>query len=385
MPSKSLKIGIVAGEASGDILAAGVVASLKKRFPNAQFIGVAGPNMQAQGVQSLFDMEQLSVMGLVEVLAKLRHLLALRKQVIHYFLNDPPDVYIGVDAPDFNLTVEKHLKQAGIPTVHYVSPTVWAWREKRIHKIAAATDLVLGLFPFEHEVYERYGLGYRFVGHTMADLIPMCPDREAAREALDIAPDVPLIALLPGSRGAEVNNLLQIFVDTAQRLSDNIDNLNVIIPAVNPRRREQIEQILAQCSTSLPIHITDLPARQAMIAANAVLLASGTATLEAMLCKRPMVVAYKMNALTHMMMKRLYKPDYFALPNILANKPLVPEFLQQDVNPQNLADHLLPMLMSADEALIDAFNEQHRRLQQNADEQAAEAVAELIAARQGAC
>lgn len=378
---KPLRIGIVAGEASGDVLAAGFVAILKDRYPNAIFEGIGGKHLTALGLNSLFDMEELSVMGLVEVLKHLPRLLHIRKAVVQHFLENPPDVFIGVDAPDFNLAVEAKLKKAGVKTVHYVSPTVWAWRESRIHKIAKATHLVLGIFPFEADIYHKYKVAYQYVGHTMADSIPLVPDQQEKRQLFAVDEKDKVLALLPGSRAREVDTLLPDFIKTAELLTLSLPALKVIIPAANNAREIQIKQLLKALSPKVDAVVTQLSARDVMIAADAVLLASGTATLEAMLCKKPMVVGYKMSTMTHMIMKRLYKPDYFSLPNILANEALVPELLQEDVNPQNMADKLRPMLESEPHALISRFTQLHKTLQLNADEQAATAIQGLLASR----
>lgn len=372
------RIAIVAGEPSGDTLGAGLVAALKRRYPNATFVGIAGPKMQAQGCQSLFDLEALSVMGLVEVLSSIRKLLGIRSSLIQQLLDNPPDIYIGVDAPDFNLGVEKRLKQQGIKTVHYVSPTVWAWREKRVFKIAKACDRVLALLPFEKAVFDRYNLPCTFVGHTMADAIPLEPDQQAARAQLGLAPQQSILALLPGSRGGEVNNLLPVFLQSAQLLAQTIPDLQVVIPIASPARMAQITEMLEAESVKLNIKLVDGQAQQVMIASDAVLLASGTATLEAMLCKKPMVVAYRLSAITHWMMQYLYKADYFALPNVLAGEEVIPELLQEDVNPETIVQHLAPMFTQDTQALQQRFLQLHQSLKHNADEQAAQAVAEVM-------
>jgi lipid-A-disaccharide synthase len=376
---KPLRIGIVAGEASGDVLAAGFVAVLKKMYPNASFEGIGGKHLTALGLDSLFDMEELSVMGLVEVLKHLPRLLHIRKTVIQHFLNKPPDIFIGVDAPDFNLAVETKLKKAGIKTVHYISPTIWAWRESRIHKIARATNLVLGIFPFEASIYQQYKVPYQYVGHTMADSIPLVPDQSGKRTLFALESTDKVLALLPGSRAREVDTLLPDFIKAAELLALSLPALKVLIPAANEARERQIKLLLKELKPAVHVRVTQMSARDVMIAADAVLLASGTATLEAMLCKKPMVVGYKMSAMTHLIMRRLYKPDFFSLPNILANEELVPELLQEDVVPQNMADKLRPMLQSQPHALISRFTQLHKMLQLNADEQAARAIQALLA------
>ncbi|KXI27505.1 lipid-A-disaccharide synthase [Paraglaciecola hydrolytica] len=380
MSEKKLRIGIVAGEASGDILAAGLIKQLKKRFPDADFVGIAGSKMLAQGCQSLFDMEELSVMGLVEVLSRIRRLLFVRKSLLNYFLANPIDIFIGVDAPDFNLGLELKLKRKGIPTVQYVSPTVWAWREKRIYKIAKATNLVLSIFPFEKAVYDKHAIPCEFVGHTLADEIELEPNKSATRKALNIQPQDTVLALLPGSRKSEVDSLLDIFVQSAVLLTKDIPHLKILIPVINRQRKNQVESYLAMHPPAVDYRIVIGHARQVMIASDAVLLASGTATLEAMLCKRNMVAAYRLNKLTHLMMKWLYKAKYFALPNVLADEKVIPELLQEDVNPQTIAQLLLPMLkdQNVQQALHEKFMQLHHSLKKDADVQAANAVANLL-------
>ena len=376
-----LRIGMVAGEPSGDVLAAGVVAELKRQYPDAVIEGIGGPNMQAQGFNTLFDMETLSVMGLVEVLSHLPAILKVKKQLLAHFEQNPPDIFIGIDAPDFNLRVEKTLKQRGIKTLHYVSPTVWAWREKRIHKIANAASRVLGLFPFEQKVYDKYQVPYTFVGHTMADTIALVPDQSLARTTLELAADKPVLAVLPGSRRGEVDTLLPVFLDTIEAIHKKRPDIQFVIPAANEHRLVQIEAFLAQADDAqsrLPIHITTGTARDAMIASDVILLASGTATLEAMLCKRPMVVAYKLAPLTYKIMQRIYKAPYFALPNLLANDAIVPELLQEDVNAENMSNQLLGFFESDNSALISRFTELHHTLKCDADKTAAKAIVEEL-------
>ncbi len=276
--------------------------------------------MQAQGWQSLYDMEELSVMGLVEVLARIRRLLFVRKSMLKHFLANPPDVFIGVDAPDFNLGLELKLKKQGIKTVQYVSPTVWAWREKRIFKIAKATHLVLSIFPFEKQVYDNHQIPCEFVGHTMADDIAIKPDKKRARQSLQLKDDSIVLAVLPGSRKREVDTLLDVFMQSCLLLKSDIPGLKVLIPVINRQRKDQVDDYIQTHKHDLSIQVVIGHARNVMIASDAVLLASGTATLEAMLCKKNMVTAYKLSGLTYQMMKWLYKAKYFALPNVLANE-----------------------------------------------------------------
>jgi lipid-A-disaccharide synthase len=379
--SKPLRIAMVAGEPSGDVLAAGMVAELKRLYPDAIIEGIGGPNMQAQGFHSLFDMETLSVMGLVEVLSHLPAILKVKKALLAYFSDNPPDIFVGIDAPDFNLRVEKELKSKGIKTIHYVSPTIWAWREKRVHKIAKAAGRVLGLFPFEQQVYDKYDVPYTFVGHTMADSIALTPDQQASRNTLNLPIDKAVLAVLPGSRRGEVDTLLPIFIETMEKIAAQRPDIEFVIPAANVHRLEQINGMLKEANNAserLPIHVTEGTSRDAMIASNVILLASGTATLEAMLCKRPMVVAYKLSPITYKIMQRLYKAPFFALPNLLANEALVPELLQEDVNPDTLSQHALTYFDSDNTDLISRFTDLHHTLKCNADKTAAQAVVEEL-------
>ena len=330
----NLRIALVAGEASGDILGAGLMRALKAQHPAVEFIGVGGPLMQAEGLTSYFPMERLSVMGLVEVLGRLRELLARRKLLIQTLIEEKPDVFIGIDAPDFTLNIELKLRQAGIKTVHYVSPSVWAWRQKRVLKIREGCDLMLTLLPFEARFYEEKGVPVRFVGHTLADTIPLQADRAAARAELGL-PDGPLVALMPGSRGGEVGRLASVFFEAAERLQALKPGVRFVLPCASPQRRAQIETLLE--GRTLPLTLLDGQSHLALAACDAVLIASGTATLEALLYKRPMVVAYRLAPLTFWILKRMVKSPYISLPNLLAQRLLVPELLQDDATPEALA------------------------------------------------
>ncbi|KZW99562.1 lipid-A-disaccharide synthase [Pseudoalteromonas luteoviolacea] len=377
---KSITIGIVAGELSGDILGAGLIKALKKRYPNAEFVGIAGPKMQAAGCKSLFDMEELAVMGLIEVLGRLPSLLKIRKELVNYFIDYPPDVFIGIDAPDFNLRVEKPLKAAGIKTIQYVSPSVWAWRPKRIHTIAEATNLVLSLLPFEKAFYDKHEVPCTFVGHTLADEIPLESDQQAARAKIGLDESDTVLALLPGSRGSEVGLLSETYLQTAKQLVDKIPNLKIVVPLVNEKRQKQFNQILNKVAPDLRPILLDGQSSLAMNTADAVLLASGTATLEAMLYKKPMVVGYRLKTLSYKIFSTFFTFNikYFSLPNLLADAPLVPEFLQEECNPDALTDALLPLLREDNTALIERFYDIHKNIRLNASEQAAIAVAEVI-------
>ncbi|AZC48811.1 MULTISPECIES: lipid-A-disaccharide synthase [Pseudomonas] len=369
-----LRIALVAGEASGDILGAGLMRALKARHPTVEFIGVGGPLMQAEGLTSYFPMERLAVMGLVEVLGRLRELLARRKKLVQTLIAEKPDVFIGIDAPDFNLNIELQLRQAGIKTVHYVSPSVWAWRQKRVLKIREGCDLMLTLFPFEAKFYEEKGVPVRFVGHSLADAIPLEADRAAARAELGL-PEGPLVALMPGSRGGEVGRLGALFLDAAQRLRALRPGVRFVMPCASPERRVQLEELLA--GRDLPLTLLNGQSHQALAACDAVLIASGTATLEALLYKRPMVVAYRLAPLTFWILKRMVKSPYISLPNLLAQRLLVPELLQDDATAEALAQTLSPLIEDGQEQTR-GFDEIHRTLRRDASNQAAEAVLNLI-------
>lgn len=371
----SLRIALVAGEASGDILGAGLMRALKAQHPAVEFIGVGGPLMQAEGLTSYFPMERLAVMGLVEVLGRLRELLARRKKLIATLIAEKPDVFIGIDAPDFTLNIELKLRQAGIKTVHYVSPSVWAWRQKRVLKIREGCDLMLTLFPFEAKFYEEKGVPVRFVGHSLADAIPLEADRSAARAELGLPEDSPLVALMPGSRGGEVGRLGALFLDTAERLRAMRPGVQFVMPCASPERRVQLEELLA--GRDLPVTLLDGRSHQALAACDAVLIASGTATLEALLYKRPMVVAYRLAPLTFWILKRMVKSPYISLPNLLAQRLLVPELLQDDATPEALALTLSPLIDGGEEQTA-GFDQIHRTLRLDASNQAAEAVLNLI-------
>lgn len=369
-----MRVALVAGEASGDILGAGLMQALKAQYPQIEFIGVGGPLMQAQGLTSYFPMERLSVMGLVEVLGRLPELLSRRKRLINTLITEKPDVFIGIDAPDFNLTLELKLRQAGIKTVHYVSPSVWAWRQKRVLKIREACDLMLTLFPFEAQFYQDHLVPVRFVGHPLADAIPQQADRAAARDALNLSNDQPVVALLPGSRGGEVARLGSLFLDAAVRLRTLRPGIQFVLPCSSPERRAQLEQLLV--GRDLPLTLLDGRSHEALAACDAVLIASGTATLEALLYKRPMVVAYKVAPLTYRILKRLVTSAYISLPNLLAERLLVPEMIQDAATPEALAQLLAPLL-DGGEVQTEGFDVIHRALRRDASVQAATAVLQL--------
>lgn len=377
--SGRLRIGIVVGEASGDILGAGLMTALRKHFPQAEFSGIGGPRMLALGFHSFFPQDRLAVMGLVEPLKRLPELLKIRAFLRDHFIANPPAVFIGIDAPDFNLTLEGDLKEKGIPTAHYVSPSVWAWRQKRVHKIARSVDLMLTLLPFEAEFYQQHQVPVAFVGHHLADEIPLDVDQQAARNTLHIAPDAKVIALLPGSRSNEVERLGQLFMETAVHCLRRDPALQFIIPAANADRYRQLHLQLSSY-VDYPIHLVNGQSQTVMAAADVVLMASGTTALEAMLLKRPMVIAYKLSWLSWAILSRMVKTPYVGLPNLLAGKKLVPELLQDDATAENMSAAVMHYFEHPQEtqALRDTFYDMHRSIKRNASDRAADAIAQLI-------
>ncbi|EJL6394143.1 lipid-A-disaccharide synthase [Vibrio navarrensis] len=378
MLNKPLRIGIVAGELSGDTLGEGFIQAVKARYPDAEFVGIGGPKMIAQGCQSLFDMEELAVMGLVEVLGRLPRLLKVKAELVRYFTQNPPDVFVGIDAPDFNLRLELDLKNAGIKTVHYVSPSVWAWRQKRIFKIEAATNLVLAFLPFEKAFYDKFDVPCEFIGHTLADAIPLESEPAAARALLGLEQEKKWLAVLPGSRGSELKMLAPTFIETCKLLHQQYPDLGFVVALVNQKRRQQFEQAWQQYAPELEFKLVDDTARNVITAADAVMLASGTVALECMLLNRPMVVGYRVNALTAFLAKRLLKTEYVSLPNILAGEELVKEYLQDDCTPQNLFAEVSRLLEGNNQSMLNKFTEMHHWIRKDADQQAANAVLNLI-------
>ncbi|WP_392561255.1 lipid-A-disaccharide synthase [Orbus sturtevantii] len=375
---RCLTIAVVAGETSGDILGAGLIRALRAHYTNIQFVGIAGPKMQAEGCQAWYQMDELSVMGIVEVLGKLRRILSIRKDITKRIKALKPDLFIGIDAPDFNLSLEGKLKQAGIKTIHYVSPSVWAWKQKRVFKIKRNTDLILTFLPFEKSFYDKHDVPCHFIGHKMADDIDLLPDQNHMKSLLNIPQNMKVLSLLPGSRHAEVTLLSAPFLQAAQLVSQSVPNLHIVVPLANQKRRLEFEEIKAKIAPKLSIQLLDGHAREAMIASDAAILASGTVALECMLAKCPMVVGYKMKPFTFWLAKKLVKTPYVSLPNILAGKEIVPELLQEDCTPEKIAQHIM-MLLSSDNSLLKAtFLSLHQQIRCNADEQAARAVLDVI-------
>ncbi|RFC35565.1 MAG: lipid-A-disaccharide synthase [Candidatus Nitrotoga sp. SPKER] len=379
-------IGIVAGEASGDLLASHMMEELKRAVPSVRFIGIGGPKMQAVGMQVLFPQEKLAVFGYLEVLKHYCEIVNIRRKLRAYFYAHPPDLFIGIDAPDFNFDLELKLKERGIPTIHYVSPSIWAWRGERIHKIKRAVSHMLALFPFEPPLYEKAGIPVTYVGHPLADILPEVPNRNAMRQQIRLPIQSTVFAFLPGSRQSEVRNLALIYIDTARIILQKLPEAIFLVPLATIETRRIFEEILSHCGgQDLPIRIQFGHAHDAIIASDVVLVASGTATLEVALLKRPMVITYKMPPLLYWLLKpKAYQP-YFGLPNILAGKFVVPELLQNDATPENLAQALLNCL-SNKQAIIELetiFTDMHSTLKQGNAHKAAQAILSYLNMQQG--
>lgn len=369
---------IVVGEHSGDTLGAGLMVALQKQYPQAKFIGIGGDKMKKLGFESLFAMDELAVMGIVEVLGRIRRLLHVRKSLVDYFTINQPDVFIGIDAPDFNIGLELRLKAQKIKTVHYVSPSVWAWREKRIFKIAKATDMVLSLLPFEKAFYDKHQVPCTFVGHPLADDIPMESDKEKARDELGLPHKAKVLALMPGSRGGELSRLLAPFFASAQQLKQDDENLILIAPMVSDKRAQQFNSVKSELAPDLIIEVIIDKTQTVMAASDCLLTASGTVTLEAALIKRPMVICYKFNLLTYWLAKWLVKLQWFSLPNLLANNTLVPELLQNEVCTESIVPLVKERLYQDQSQLNDSFIAIHQQLKCNASQQAANAVIAIL-------
>jgi lipid-A-disaccharide synthase len=371
------KIAIVAGEASGDLLGGHLIRALKEQRSDLTFIGIAGPKMMAEGAKSLFPIEKLSVRGYVEVITHLYGLLKLRRSLLKQLLAEKPDIFIGVDAPDFNFWLERKLKKHGIPTIHYVSPSIWAWRGGRMGKIKRAVSHMLALFPFEPALYEAAGVPVTFVGHPLADDILLRPNKTAARETLKIEKNKQVIAMLPGSRQSEVRQHAELFINTAKIISQDNANAQFLVPLITRETREIFEQALYKDMTQeIELNILFGHAHDAMEAADVVLVASGTATLEAALLKRPMVITYRMPTLSWWILKRMNYLPYVGLPNILAGKFVVPELLQKEATPQKLADAVSALLTDRNHVQVikDEFTAIHQTLKQNSAKKAASVI-----------
>jgi lipid-A-disaccharide synthase len=377
-----VRIAMVAGEASGDTLGAHLVEALSEALPGAEFVGIGGPKMQAAGLESWYPAETLAVRGYVEVVRHLPEILRVRRELVRRLLDEPPDLFVGVDAPDFNLGLEEKLRGNGVRTVQYVAPQVWAWRSHRVHQLRRAVDCVLSLFPFEVPLLEQAGVAVSFVGHPLADLLPELPDRQAAREQFRLSSAQTVVALLPGSRVSEVDDMGELFIRTAQLIHRQVRNVHFLVPLQSRPTRSLFEQRLYHLEAQeLPLTILFGHAHMAMTAADSVLLASGTASLEAALLKRPMVVTYRLSPMTFALLKRRgYELPYVSLPNILAGRFVVPEILQEDATAENLAQAVVNQLGDkvARQAQERAFQDLHRSLRQNTRQKVVEAIVPLL-------
>lgn len=377
MSREVVRIAMVAGEVSGDTLGAHLIHALKTRFPDAFFYGIGGPKMEREGFDAWYPMEKLAVRGLVEVLKHLVGLTRIRRALKKRLLIERPDIFIGIDAPDFNFALERKLKRKGIPTMHYVSPSIWAWRSGRINTIAKSVNHMLTLFPFEQALYEAKAIPVSYVGHPLADTLPLEDKRVFARELLLLPPLKPVFVLLPGSRQSELEYMADVFIKTARKVSETLSDALFLVPLATRETRDLFEIALYRChATELPIRMLFGHAHEAIMASDVVLTASGTATLEAALLKRPMVIAYKVSRFTAWLVKRMYRLPYVGLPNILSGRFVVPEFLQDDATPENLAKAMLDLYSDKTNRvkISEIFRDLHLSLKQNTAEKAAAAV-----------
>jgi lipid-A-disaccharide synthase len=378
----AVRIAVVAGEASGDLLASHLIAALKTHLPDAVFYGIGGPKMQAQGFDTWWPMEKLSVMGYWDALKHYREIAGIRRQLKKRLLELRPDIFIGVDAPDFNLGLETDLKAAGIRTIHYVSPSIWAWRGGRIKKIARAVNRVLALFPMEPPLYEKERIPVTYVGHPLADIIPLETSKAAVREKLSLPKDYPVFAMLPGSRRGELEMMADTFVEAAKIIRErHLPQAIFVVPLATRETRLQFEAaIYRQQAGDVPFRLLFGHAQDALGAADVSLVASGTATLEAALIKRPMVITYKIAKFSYWLMKRMAYLPYVGLPNVLAGRFVVPEILQEEATPENLAEALVKLYADKEnaEAVEEAFTDIHLQLRQNTADKAARAVIECL-------
>lgn len=372
-----MHIALLAGEPSGDQLGAELIKSLRRINPCIRFDGVGGPLMQAEGFNSLLPMADFAVMGISEIVFALPRLLRYKKRLLDNYQSALPDAFIGIDYPEFNLSLEKRLKEIGIYTAHYVSPSVWAWRERRIRHIKAACDLMLTLFPFEKRFYDAHQMPAVYCGHPLTDMISDAPDTQQARKQLDLSTDRhTFLAILPGSRHSEIRKMLPIFIKTALNIQQHLPDLLCLIPAATPELKDDIEKILNNKGNSLNYRIFAGEGKTVMAAADAVLLTSGTATLEAMLLQKPMLVSYKVSPLTGLLAQHLVTTPYFSLPNLLAGHQIVPEFIQDEINTEVMADSLINLLQDTDsrKKMINHFLATRKALRSNGAETAAKAV-----------
>ncbi len=375
-----MKIGILAGEASGDLLGAKLIQALHEKIPSLSIEGIGGPAMIAAGCESLFDMERLAVMGFVEPMLRLPDLIKLRHDLYQHFIKNRPDIFIGIDAPDFNIGFELKLRRTGIPVVHYVSPSVWAWRQYRVHKIAKAVDLMLTLLPFESKFYEQYNVPVRYVGHPLAEKIPLHPDKVAARRALCLDEHATYVALLPGSRRQEIRYMAEPFLQAAKLAWVERPHLRFLTAHVNEQRYQEFYECYKQYSPDLPLEFFTRHSQDVMAAADVVVVTSGTATLETMLFKKPMIIAYRMSRFTYQLAKLLVKSPYAGLPNLLANELLVPELIQDDAKPETIAQHIFDYLDHPEKVqlLQHKFTQLHQELRTDSANCIAEAVLGVV-------
>jgi len=371
-----VRIGIVAGEASGDLLGSHLIQALKQKRSDIEFVGIAGPKMISEGAKSLYPIERLSVRGYLEVIKHLWGLLKLRRELLNHFLSNPPDLFIGIDAPDFNFWLERKLKNKGVKTIHYVSPSIWAWRKNRINKIKKAVNQVLALFPFEPALYKEKGVPVAYVGHPLADMLPIEPDVAGAREILKLDASALIVAMLPGSRQSEVQQHADLFVQTAKQIYAQQPNAIFLVPLITRETRRIFELAIFNEPEALPIQLLFGHAHDAMEASNVVIVASGTATLEAALLKKPMVITYRMSNLSWQLLKRMRLQPYVGLPNILAEKFVVPELLQDDATAEKIAQATLELVNDKEKlaTIKSEFTDIHYQLKQNTAEKAAIAV-----------
>lgn len=374
---RSPHIALLAGEASGDTLGSGLISELKKRVSNIRFTGIGGKKMQSQGMHSLEPMNTLSVMGFTDVIRRYRKLKKLQNSIIEYYIENKPDVFIGIDAPDFNLPIEKALKEVGIKTIHYVSPKVWAWRKERVELIRQAVDKLLCVFPFELDFFKPYDIDARYIGHPLADSIPMVPKTNEARQLLGIPENATVLTMLPGSRLNEITRMGAIFLKAADKLSRKIDSLVVVIPVVSAAAKEKIKQLVNKGILNCEVIMTE-DSHAALVSASLVLSKLGTSTLEAMLFKKPMVTAYKTSWLNYYLFKSLVSIQYGALPNIIANMPVVPELIQQDVTPSCLSLALQKVLIEEECSRLRVFANIHQQLRKGANKLAANEVLSIL-------
>lgn len=376
-----LRVAMVAGEASGDQLAASLIAALKARRSPTLFAGIGGPRMQAQGFDSHYPLEKLSVRGYAEVVKHYGEIMTIRRRLTRALLAERPDVYIGVDASEFNLGIERRLKEAGIPAIHYVSPQIWAWRGWRVRRIARSVTRILVMFPFEAPLYEKAGVPVTYVGHPLADVIPIAPNKLEARVALRLPAGKLIVALLPGSRRSELQYMAKAFVLAAHRFRQEVADVHFVCPTVTRDTRDMFERAAhGHDHTDLPLTLLFGHSHEALAAADLALVASGTATLEAALFKTPMVITYRQSPITWALMRRMFYLPYVGLPNVLAGEKLVPELLQHEANPAALAGALLKLLRDTDaqRRQIERFHEFHHLLRQRAAEKAADAILEVL-------